>query len=344
MSEPAPLTAALVSMATRFTEPGTDFGLLPGIELSVRPGNGELGDRLDALRGCFAVVAGPEPYPLDLLAELPDLCLIARSGVGFDQIDVDAASRLGIHVATTPGQNALGVAEHAVTLLLYLLHRVPYYDDRVRTGAWRDGAFFPEIQGMTVGVIGFGRIGRAFADLVHAFGARVLAYDVAPIHDAPAHVRVCTSLDSLLPHCQAISLHVPLLPSTASLIGARELAQLPVGAYVINAARGGILDEAALFDALAGGHLAGAGLDVLEQEPPAPDHPLLALGSCVFSPHTASFGRRTIERMTAMIAGQVNDVASGITPQGLVNQPDAPRFPVDAMQAAGLPAHQHQAP
>jgi D-3-phosphoglycerate dehydrogenase / 2-oxoglutarate reductase len=327
VSDPAALTAALVSMATRFTEPGADFGLLPRVELSVRPANGDMAERIDALQGCFAVVAGPERYSLDLLAALPDLCLIARSGVGFDQIDVDAASRLGIHVVTTPGENALGVAEHAVTLLLHLLHRVPHYDARVRTGAWRDGAFFPEIQGMTIGVIGFGRIGRAFADIVHAFGARVIAYDVVPILDTPPHVRVATSIDEMLPHCQAISLHVPLVPSTAGLIGARELDMLPGGAYVINTARGGIVDEGALLDALVDGHLAGAGLDVLEQEPPAPDNPLLALESCVFSPHTASFGLRTIERMTAMIAGQINDVACGITPQGLVNHPQAPRFP-----------------
>lgn len=328
MSDPAALTAALVSMATRFTEPGADFGLLPRVDLCVRPAGGDMSARIDALQGCFAVVAGPEPYPLDLMAALPDLCLIARSGVGFDQIDVDAASRLGIHVVTTPGQNALGVAEHAVTLLLHLLHRVPHYDTRVRSGTWRDGAFFPEIQGMTIGIIGFGRIGRAFADIVHAFGAHVLAYDVVPIIDAPPHVQVAASLDEMLPHCEAISLHVPLLPSTSSLIGARELGMLPTGAYVINTARGGIVDEAALLDALASGHLAGAGLDVLEQEPPAPDNPLLALDSCVFSPHTASFGLTTIERMTAMIAGQINDVACGITPQGLVNRPQAPRFPV----------------
>lgn len=322
------LRTALVSSATLFAEPTGDFGLAPHVQLIPTPASGTLPERIAALRGCFAIVAGPEPYGQELLAELPELCLIARSGVGYDQIDVEAASSLGIHVATTPGENALGVAEHAVTLLLHLLHRVPHYDSRVRSGTWRDGAFFPEIQGMTIGIIGFGRIGRAFADIVHAFGAHVLAYDVVPIIDAPPHVQVAASLDEMLPHCQAISLHVPLLPATASLIGARELGMLPAGAYVINTARGGIVDEAALLDALASGHLAGAGLDVLEKEPPAPDNPLLALDSCVFSPHTASFGLTTIERMTAMIAGQINDVACGITPQGLVNRLQAPRFPV----------------
>lgn len=327
MSGPAALTAALVSMATRFPDEEFNGALLPQVDLVSRPARGGPDDRIEGLQGCFAVVAGPEPYGHDLLSELPDLCLIARSGVGYDQIDIEAASRLGIHVSTTPGQNALGVAEHAVALLLHLLHRVPYYDLRVRDGSWRDGAFFPEIQGMTVGVIGFGRIGRAFAGLIHAFGARVLAYDEAEVVNPPTHVTICSSLTQLLAQSSTISLHLPLLPQTKGLIGTRELALLPPGAYVINTARGGIIDEHALAEALISGHLAGAALDVLEQEPPDPSNPLLGLDQVVFSPHTASFGLRTIERMTSMIAGQINDVAMGITPQGLVNAPVAARFP-----------------
>lgn len=321
------LRTALVSSATLFTEPAVDFGLTSRVQLVPTPAHGTLDERIASLKGCFAVVAGPEPYERDLLAELPDLCLIARSGVGYDQIDLDAASSLGIHVATTPGQNALGVAEHAIAMLLYLLHQIPYYDRRVRNGAWRDGVFFPEIQGMTVGVIGFGRIGRTFADLIHAFGARVVAYDVAPILDPPAHVTVCDSLGDLLRQCTAVSLHVPLVPATRGLIGHEELALLPQGAYVINTARGGIVDEIALAEALSSGRLAGAALDVLDQEPPDPANPLLGLDRCVFSPHTASFGLHTIERMTSMIAGQINDVASGRTPAGLVNDPASARFP-----------------
>lgn len=321
------LRTALVSSATLFSEPGVDFQLAPHVQLIPVPAHGTLDERITSLRGCFAVVAGPEPYRRELLAELPDLCLIARSGVGYDQIDIDAASSLGIHVATTPGQNALGVAEHAVAMLLYLLHQIPYYDERVRNGSWRDGVFFPEIQGMTIGVIGFGRIGRAFADLIQAFGARVLAYDIAPIIDPPVHVTVCASLGELLSRCTAISLHVPLVSATRGLIGREELALLPLGAYLINTARGGIVDEIALAEALSSGRLAGAALDVLEQEPPDPTNPLLRLDCCVFSPHTASFGSHTIERMTAMIAGQINDVASGRIPTGLVNHPVVARFP-----------------
>jgi len=322
------LAVALVSTATLFGDSAPGYHLAPRLAMRQVEVSSDPDDRANELRGTFAVVAGPETYGEDLLEHLPDLCLIARSGVGYDQIDTDAASRLGIHVTTTPGANAQGVAEHAVSLLLNLVHRIPHYDRRVRNLEWRDGEFFPEVQGMTVGIIGLGRIGKALAGILHALDAKVLAYDSASITDAPDYVTVCRTLDELLPQCQAISLHVPLLDSTRNLIGRKELATLPRGAYLINTARGGTVDEAALADALESGHIAGAGLDVLAIEPPTVDNRLLSIDTCVFSPHTASFGHRTIERMTAMIAKQISDVSDGREPQGLVNAPLQPRFPI----------------
>ncbi len=318
---------ALASTATLFGD-GRDFGLSSRVRLQDVPPNGPAAERVGNLAGAYAVVAGAETYTADLLDRLPHLCLIARSGVGFDQIDLDAATRLGIHVTTTPGVNAQGVAEHTVTLLLSVTHRVAYCDARVRKGEWRDGDFVPEIQGMTVGIIGFGHIGRATAALLHAFGARIIAFDVMPIRDAPDYVVVSTSIAEMLPQCQAISLHTPLLDSTRGLIGGDELALLPRGAFVINAARGGVLDEVALASALRTGHVAGAGLDVFAQEPPRSDDPLLTIDTCVLSPHSASLGAHTIERMTRMIATQLNSVADGATPTGLINTPAQPRFPL----------------
>lgn len=321
------LRGALASRATVFGD-GRDFGLSPRIRLEQVPPTGSLAERILHLENSFAVVAGAEKYSADLLEQLPNLCLIARSGVGFDQIDLDAASRLGIHVTTTPGVNAQGVAEHAVTLLLALTHRVAHYDARVRNGLWRDGDFFPEIGGMTVGIIGFGHIGRATAALLHAFGARIIAFDAAPIVDAPSYVTVASEIEDLLPHCQAISLHIPLLDSTRGLIDADALDLLPKGAYVINAARGGVIDEDALASSLRSGHIAGAGLDVLADEPPAQDNPLFGIETCVFSPHSASLGSHTVEKMTRMIATQLTSVAEGSIPAGLVNVPVQSRFPV----------------
>jgi D-3-phosphoglycerate dehydrogenase len=328
VSKVSDLAIALVSTATFFGDSTSDYGLPPRFALRRADPSSDPVDRAHELRGAFAVVAGPETYGEELLEHLPDLCLIARSGVGYDQIDTDAASRLGIHVTTTPGANAQGVAEHAISLLLNLVHRIPHYDRRVRDLQWRDGEFFPEVQGMSVGIIGMGRIGTALAGILHALDAKVLAYDSAPITGAPDYVTVCRTLDDLLPQCQAISLHVPLLDSTRNLIGRKELATLPRGSYVINTARGGTVDEAALADALESGHIAGAALDVLATEPPTVDNRLLSLDTCVFSPHTASFGHRTIERMTAMIAGQLKDVADGRAPEGLVNDPLQARFPI----------------
>jgi len=320
--------AALVSGATLFTDLGVDVGLTPLITINLTSAHGTVQEKVKSLSGSFAVVAGPEPYDAELLEQLPSLCLIARSGVGYDQIDLDAASDLGIHVTTTPGVNAQGVAEHTVTLLLSLTHRVAHYNDRVRNGHWRDGDLFTEIQGMTVGVIGYGNIGRATAALFHAFGARIIAYDAVPIQDAPGYVTVASSVEELLPLCQAISLHTPLLDSTRNLIGLDELALLPRGAYVINAARGGVIDENALASALRSGHIAGAGIDVLAEEPPRTENSLFAIENCVFSPHSASLGAHTIMRMTRMIATQLNAVFEGSTPAGLINAPKLPRFPI----------------
>lgn len=328
MANPLPLHAALASTATLLGDGDRDLGLPSGLRICPIPANGPLDERVQHLGESFAVVAGAEPYPADLLERLPDLCLIARSGVGFDQIDLAAASDLGIHVTTTPGKNAQGVAEHVVTLLLHLTHRVSYYDTRVRSGQWRDGVFFQEIQGMTIGIVGFGHIGRATAALLHSFGAQILVFDVMPIDDAPNYVTVASSLAEMLPQCQAISVHTPLLDSTRDLISGDELTLLPSGAFVINTARGGIINEDALASALRSGHIAGAGLDVLLEEPPAIDNPLLAIDTCVFSPHSSSLGVHTIERMTRMIVTQLDAVADGQTPIGLINAPVQPRFPV----------------
>jgi len=327
MADSTRLEAALASTATVFGTTGLDLGLSERIRLTSIPANGPMAERLASLDGAFAVVAGAETYGVEILDQLPQLCLIARSGVGFDQIDIDAASRLGIHVTTTPGVNAQGVAEHTIALLLHLTHRISHYDARVRGGQWRDGTFFTEVQGMTVGIIGFGHIGRATAALLNALGANVVAFDALPIQNAPGYVTVVEHLADLLPQCQAISIHAPLLDSTRGLIGSDELALLPPGAFVINAARGGILDEVALEAALRSSHIAGAGLDVFATEPPRTDSPLLALDTCVFSPHSASLGAHTIELMTRMIATQLNAVADGATPAGTINVPNQPRFP-----------------
>ena len=276
----------------------------------------------ESLRGFFAIIAGSEEYSRELMSSLPDLRIIARTGVGYDRIDTEAADDLGIFITVTPGVNSAGVAEHALTLTLALLHQVVHYDQRVRDGNWRDGLFYAELRGLTVGIVGYGSIGQALALLLKPFGVQVAVYD--PFIDASSvsnEVTLFPNLETMLPECQILSIHVPLATATRHLIGSRELDLLPKGAYVINTSRGGVLNEAALALALRKGHLAGAALDVFEAEPPVGYFELSELPTCLFSPHIASFGHSTISEMSDMIAGQLMSVHAGNTPGGLVNSP-----------------------
>ena len=313
---------ALVSQAVLFDRPSFTALAQSGIDLISVPSEATPAEFADALRGCSAIIAGAESYTRELMSALPELQIIARSGVGYDQIDLGAANDLGIFVTATTGVNSAGVAEHALALLLALMHQVIHYDTRVREGFWRDGNFYRELRGLTVGLVGFGSIGQALANLLQPFGVHLAIYD--PFIDPTSIARdliLAPNLESMLPQCQVLSIHVPLIPETRYLIGARELALLPEGAFVINTSRGGVLDETALATELRTGHLAGAALDVLEQEPPKGRNELLEFPNCLFSPHIASFGHSTIAAMSDMIAGQVLAARAGETPLGLVNSP-----------------------
>lgn len=317
-----PLRVALVSEATVLDDPS--FGGLDAEGFSVIPTPRHVNEaaQVASLAGCFAVVAGAEPYPRSVLEALPDLRVISRSGVGYDAIDVAAADDLGIHVTVTTGVNAMGVAEHAMSMLLALLHRTAAYDDRVRHGKWRDGQFFGELYGSTVGIVGFGRIGRNLARMMQAFDVTVLAYDPAiPEDHSEVGVTFFSSLDEMLPRCNVVTLHVPLTAGTRHLLGAEQFALLPQGAIIVNTARGPVLDESALLDALASGHLGGAALDVMETEPLLAGSALTAVENCVLSPHIASFGQRTIAQLSQRIVEQVAAVAKGKLPEGLVSTP-----------------------
>lgn len=270
---------------------------------------------------CRALIAGAEPYPARALERLPNLAILARSGVGYDQVDVQAASQLGIAVTITPGLNADAVAEHTIALMLALLHRIPFYDARVRHNQWRDGRFFPEVRQSRVGVVGLGQIGRNVARLVKALGAEVHGFDPALDTASPLDpdLRLHTSLADLLPAVDIVTLHVPLVPSTERLIGATEFSLLRAGAYLVNASRGGVVDQDAMIAALDSGQLAGAALDVFRDEPPTPDNPLLSMPQCVLSPHIAGLGEGTIDAVSDLIAAQISDVLAGRLPAGLIS-------------------------
>lgn len=215
------------------------------------------------------------------------LRVVGRAGIGVDNIDVDRATRLGIVVLNAPAGNALSAAELTLALLLALARRVLHADRAVRGGAWRRADLQGvELYGKTLGLVGCGRIGSEVARRARAFGMRVIAYDpyLHPEKAREAEVELVT-LPDLLEQSDFVSIHAPLTAETRGLVGGQELGRMKRTAYLLNVARGGIVDELALAAALRAKTLAGAALDVFEKEPPAPDHPLFGLENVIVTPH-----------------------------------------------------------
>ena len=243
------------------------------------------GDALVAMmRGHDRAIVGLERVDEQLLAQLPDLRVISKYGVGLDRIDIDAVARRGIKLGWTGGVNRRSVSELTLAFALALLHRVPEGDEVLRRGSWNK-LVGRELTGKTVGIIGCGFVGQDLVKLLAPFGCRLLAND---IRDYPefyaAHGVTPVALAELLETSDVVTLHVPLDVTTRGLIGAAELARMRPGTVLINAARGGLVDETALADALERGHLAGAACDVFHMEPDANPR-LVALPTFLGTPH-----------------------------------------------------------
>ena len=264
-----------------------------------------------------AAIVSTDPFNADVLASNPQLRVIARVGVGVDSIDLEAATACGVAVTVTPGANESTVADHTIALMLAALRRLCEHDAGVRRGEWnRTGPNAPWVlSGATVGLIGYGRIGRLVRKRLEGFAVEVLVTDpVEP--DDPGVTRV--SLAELLAASDVVSLHAPLLPSTRGMIGTAELERMRPHAVLVNTARGGVCDESALADALESGRLRAAALDVFEQEPPLSSR-LLALPNVVLSPHNAGLSVQSIEEMTRRATASVIDVLVGRHPEHLAN-------------------------
>ena len=240
------------------------------------------------------------------------LKVIAKHGAGTEDIDVDAARRLGIPVLAAVGCNARSVAEHALALMLALAKDLRRQDGRVRRGEW-DKKRFPgfEVAGRRLGLVGFGQIAQHLAQLGSAVGLEVAAFDPFMPDAAFAAVKRVTELDALLGENDFISLHTPLTPGTRGLIGARELKLMGSRAFLINTARGEVVDEAALVEALGNGTIAGAGLDIFAAEPPGDANPLWALDNVIVSPHCAGVTGEARARVSTVTATNVLAVMSG---------------------------------
>jgi D-3-phosphoglycerate dehydrogenase len=285
---------------------GLDILTKAGIDLDNRPGlkGPELAAALKAADG--AVVRSGTRLTGDLLNDPGKLRCVVRAGVGVDNIDVPAATRRGVIVMNTPSGNTVSAAEHTVALLLALARHVPAADASMKAGKWDRNKFLgSQVAGKTLGVIGLGRIGREVARRAVGLDMKVIGFDplVTPEKAAEFGIKAVASRDELLPKCDFLTLHIPLLPDTKDFIAARELAMLPKGARLLNVARGGVVNEQALVDALTTGHLAGAGFDVFETEPPPPDHPLLKAPNAVLTPH---LGASTFEAQEAVAVEAAN--------------------------------------
>ncbi len=254
----------------------------------------------------------------------PDLRVISKHGVGVDNIDIPQASTRGIPVLVATGANAVSVAEHAMALLFAVAKRVVSLDRGLRDGRWEKPGFAGcELSGSSIGLIGFGAIARQTAIYCKAFGLEVFAYDpYCPVEAFSANeVAPLESLDALVSRCDIISLHSPLNSQTRNIINAERLALMKPNAILINTARGGLIDEAALAAALAQGRIAGAGLDSFAQEPPATDHPFWSEPRLVMTPHIGGVTAAANARVGIQAAQGIVDILAGrkVDPARIVN-------------------------
>ncbi len=261
------------------------------------------------------------------LARAPRLRVVAKHGVGFDNVDVAHLAARGIPMTIALNANAQSVAEHTLMLMLAAAKHLRGYDAAVREGRWAErlSGRAVDLGGRTVLVVGHGRVGARVARLCAAFGMTVLVHDVRPVELAPGAERVA-ALDPALARADVLTLHLPLDPDTAGMFDARRLGLLPRGAVLVNCARGGIVDEAALAACLRSGAIAAAGLDVFDDEPPASGHPLLGLPNVVLTPHSAATTAEGARRMAVSVAENVLAgldgapdpavVVNGVTPGG----------------------------
>jgi D-3-phosphoglycerate dehydrogenase len=325
--------AMRVLVAESIAPEGIEALRAAGHEVEIRTGLSPEALR-EAVAGADALIVRSQvAVDAALIAAGTRLQVIGRAGVGVDNVDLDAATRAGITVVNAPTGNTIAAAEHTLALLLALARRVAAADASVRRGEWARGPLQGvQLRGRTLGIVGLGKIGMAIAERARGLGMNLLGHDpfVAAEQATLRGVELVT-LEALLERSDAVTVHVPLTRATSALLDAKALARMKPGAFVLNVARGGIVDEAALADALRAGRLGGAGIDVFVDEPPT-GSPLLDAPNTVLTPH---LGASTAEAQVAVaeeIAEQVLDVLAGRQARYAVN---APLLSAEAEQTIG---------
>jgi phosphoglycerate dehydrogenase-like enzyme len=274
------------------------------------------------IEGAAAVLAGPAVYDAAVMDRAPGLRVIARTGIGYDGIDIAEATRRRIAVCNTPDGPTISTAEHAVTLMLLVAKNVRRAEGALRMGLRRgyyarhDGL---ELHGKRLGLVGFGRIGRHVARIAAGLGMHLTVYDPYLADALPEGITRAERLEDLLAASDVVSLHIPLTDASRGLFGERQFAAMKRDAVFINTARGGIVDQDALVAALNAGHLFGAGLDVTSPEPLPQGHPLLSRDDVVVTPHVASATREGRARIFREAFAQAIDALAGRRPAHLVN-------------------------
>jgi D-3-phosphoglycerate dehydrogenase / 2-oxoglutarate reductase len=299
------------------------LGMLQSVAQVALVQEGNLDDLKEKLRGADAALVGTwMKFNAELMDLSPSLKVIARTGAGVDNVDVTAATRRGIMVLNTPTANSVSVAEHAVALLLALSKQFAFLDASVRQGNFKARRLYlPEdVEGKTLGLIGCGNIGRMVAQKCRdAFHMHTIGFDPF-LNVAPHGIELFATIEAILPQADYISLHLPYSPETKNLIDQKALSLMKPSSFLINTSRGGIVNEAALAEALNAGTIAGAALDVFGEEPPKPDNPLLSCKNLLLTPHSAALTRECVLRVAVCAAQGIVDYLAGRRPEFVYNK------------------------
>ncbi|MGN0544274.1 MAG: D-2-hydroxyacid dehydrogenase [Acutalibacteraceae bacterium] len=281
---------------------------------------------VERARGCDIIITNKTPIDSEAIAALPELKFIALLSTGFNVVDVDFARERGIPVSNVPCYSTSAVAQLVFAFILEHTNRVALHSEAVHAGEWSSCPNFcfwksplTELQGKTIGIIGYGKIGRAVAKIAKAFGMDIIANSrSAKAGDSDGAVRF-TDIDELLGESDFVTLHCPLTPQTTGLVNAGFIEKMKPTAFLINTSRGPVIDEKALANALRSGRIAGAGVDVLSTEPPEPDNPLFGCENCLITPHVAWAGFETRKRLIGIVEENLRAFVSG-EPINVVNK------------------------
>lgn len=272
---------------------------------------------VERCKGAEIVLSNKVPLDADTIASLPDCKYIGVLATGFNLIDLDAATRNGIVVCNIPSYSTDSVAQNTFALLLALTNHAEDYDRRIHTeDRWtkcKDFCYldYPlvELAGKSIGIVGYGHIGRMVGSIARAFGMRVMVYSSRPQQELPEVVKV--DMDTLFKESDVISLHCPLTPETTKMINAEKISLMKPTAVILNTARGGLIEEDALAEALNSGRIAGAGLDVLSTEPPLPSNPLLHAKNCILTPHISWAAYEARKRLIEIAVANIEAFVAG---------------------------------